>query len=116
MKIRWWMISAGVIGVLMLMLGIGNLVDPDDNGPLYGQIVLLSVMAAGAALITAGLVRMRHDPTRGSKLLAIGVLPGSVGIAFFWFPPAFAAGILAIVTSVVAFRAESAADSDTVAA
>ena len=111
MKIRWWMISAAVIGVLMLMLGIGNLVD-DDNGPLYGQLMLLAVMAAGAALITTGLVLMRRDEARGSKLLALGVLPGSVGIAFFWFPPAFAAGILAIVTSVVAFQSARNTDPE----
>lgn len=104
MKTRWWNVSAAVIGALMLMLGIGNLLDPDDTGPLYGQLVLLAVMATGAALIVYGLVLVRRNQPRGGKLVALGVLPGSVGIAFFWFPPAVAAGILALVTSWVAFR------------
>ncbi len=104
MKTYWWTVSAAVIGVLMLMLGIGNLVDPDDSGPLYGQLILLAVMATGAALIVYGLVLLRRKQPRGSKLVAIGVLPGSVGIAFFWFPPAVAVGILALITSWVAFQ------------
>lgn len=103
MKIRWWMITAAIIGVLMLLLGIGNLLDPDDNGPLYGQLVLLAVMATGAGLITYGLVLMRRTETRGAKFVSLGVLPGSVGIAFFWFPPAVIVGVLAIVTSWMAF-------------
>ncbi len=103
MKTRWWYVSAGVIGALMLMLGIGNLVDPDDTGPLYGQLILLTVMSAGAALIAYGLVLLRRNQPRGSKLVALGVLPGSVGIAFFWFPPAVAVGILSLITSWAAF-------------
>ena len=105
MKTHWWSISAAVIGALMLMLGIGNLVDPDDNGPLYGQLILLAVMVTGAALIVYGLVLVRRNQPRGSKLVALGVLPGSIGIAFFWFPPAVAFGTLALITSWVAFRA-----------
>ncbi len=58
MQTRWWMISAGFIGASMLALGIGTLVDPDDNGTLYWQITLLAVMAAGAALILFGLVAL----------------------------------------------------------
>lgn len=104
MKTRWWIVSAAVIGALMLMLGIGNLVDPDDTGPLYGQLILLSVMATGAALIGYGLVRVSRNQSHGSKLVALGVLPGSIGIAFFWFPPAVAVGILALVTSWAAFQ------------
>jgi uncharacterized membrane protein HdeD (DUF308 family) len=104
MKTRWWIVSAAAIGALMLMLGIGNLVDPDDTGPLYGQLILLAVMATGAALVVYGLVLVRRGQIRGSKLVALGVLPGSVGIAFFWFPPAVAVGILAVITSWAAFR------------
>lgn len=104
MKTRWWTFSAAVIGVLMLMLGIGNLVDPDDTGPLYGQLILLAVMATGATMIVYGLVLVRRNQVRGSKLVALGVLPGSVGIAFFWFPPAVAVGILALITSWAAFQ------------
>ena len=112
MKTQWWHISAAVIGALMLMLGIGNLVDPDDNGPLYGQLILLAVMATGAALIVYGLVLLRRGQPGGSRLLAIGVLPGSIGLAFFWFPPAFAVGILALATSWVAFQSAQPAKSE----
>jgi hypothetical protein len=103
MKIRWWMITAGIIGGLMLMLGVGNLLDPEDTGPLYGKLALLAVMATGAGLIAYGLVLMRRNEARGAKFVALGVLPGSVGIAFFWFAPAVIVGILAIVTSWIAF-------------
>jgi uncharacterized membrane protein HdeD (DUF308 family) len=104
MKTRWWIVSAAVIGALMLMLGIGNLVDPDDSGPLYGQLILLAVMATGATLIVYGLVLVRGNQVRGSKFVALGVLPGSVGVAFFWFPPAVAVGVLALITSWAAFQ------------
>ncbi|MDJ0923269.1 MAG: hypothetical protein QNJ77_01800 [Acidimicrobiia bacterium] len=109
---QWWHGSAAVIGALMLMLGIGNLVDPDDTGPLYGQLILLAVVATGAALIVYGLVLLRRNQPGGSKLVALGVLPGSVGIAFFWFPPAVAVGILALVTSWVAFRSVEELESE----
>lgn len=111
MKTRWWIVSAAVIGALMLMLGIGTLVDRDDTGPLYGQLILLAVMATGATLIVYGLVLIRRNQVRGSKLVALGVLPGSVGIAFFWFPPAVAVGILAIITSWTALRSAAKLES-----
>ncbi len=82
------MVTAGIVGLLMLMLGVGNLLDPDDNGPLYGQLILLAVMATGAGLIAYGLVRLRRNEVRGAKFVSLGVLPGSVRIAFFWFAPA----------------------------
>ena len=104
METHWWHVSAAVIGALMLMLGIGDLASPDNTGPLYGQLILLAVMATGAGLIAYGLVLYRRNQPRGSKLVALGVLPGSVGIACFWFPPAVAVGILALITSWAAFR------------
>lgn len=104
MKIRWWMVTAGIIGALMLMLGVGNLLDPEDTGPLYGKLGLLAVMATGAGLIVYGMLLLRRDVIRGAKFVSLGVLPGSVGIAFFWFPPAVAIGVLAIVTSWMAFN------------
>ncbi len=107
MKTRWWQLSATLIGALMLMLGIGDFVSPDNTGPLYGQLILLAVMATGAGLIAYGLVLYRRNQPRGSKLVALGVLPGSVGIAFFWFPPAVAVGILALITSWAAFSSTS---------
>lgn len=107
MKTRWWHVSAAVIGALMLMLGIGDFVSPDNTGPLYGQLILLGVMATGAALIVYGLILVRRSEVRGYKLVAVGVLPGSVGIAFFWFPPAVAVGILALITSWTAISSAS---------
>lgn len=106
MKTRWWMVSSTAIGALMLMLGVGNLIDPEDTGPLYGQLVLLAVMAAGAAMIGYGMVLLlRRKKTRGAKLVGLGVAPGAVGIAFFWFWPAVAVGLLALASSGAAFRA-----------
>ena len=114
-KVRWWMVSAGIIGVLMLMLGIGNLIE-EDGGPLYGQLVLLGFMVAGAALIVSGLAVGRRDRRTGGKLAGIGVLPGAVGVAFFWFPPAVLVGVLAIVTSWQAFRWADGVDRETATA
>lgn len=105
-NIQWWLWSAAVIAVLMVMLGVGNLID-DDGGPLYGQIVFLAVLGGGAALIAAGVVLRSTNPRRSGRLIALGVLPGSVGIAFFWFPPAVLVGILALVTSWAAFQSGS---------
>ena len=116
MKVRWWMVSAGVIGVLMLMLGIGNALNEEDTGPLYGKLVLLAVMVAGASLILVGLTRLARGNEAGAKQVAFGVIPGSVGIAFFWFPPALLVGVLAIVTSVQAFRWAAGVDRGVVAA
>ena len=115
MKVRWWMVTAPAIGVLMVMLGIGNLVE-EDGGPLYGQLVLLAFMVTGAALIVTGLVLQRRQPARASKLVALGVAPGAVGVAFFWFPPAAAVGILAIVTSWKALTTGREIEREAVAA
>ena len=107
MKTRWWMTSSIVIGALMLMFGVGNLVDPDDNGPLYGQLIMLAVMATGAALIVYGLILLRRDDLRGARLVGFGVMPGAFGIGIFWFWPAVAVGILALATSVAALATAS---------
>lgn len=110
MKIRWWMVSAAVVGVMMLSAGFGNLIDPDDDGPLYGKLVLLAFMGAGAALILAGMILLRLGRSRGARFVAVGVLPGSIGIAFFWFPPTVVVGVLAVATSWAAFRSERKAE------
>jgi uncharacterized membrane protein HdeD (DUF308 family) len=115
MKTRWWHVSAIVIGVLMLMVGIGDFVSPDNTGPLYGQLILFAVMATGAALIVYGLTLVRRHENRGGKFVAVGVLPGSVGIALFWFPPAVAVGILALITSWAAFSSSSESARQTAA-
>lgn len=100
---RWWLWSSGFIALMMLALGVGNLVE-DDGGPLYGQILFAAVLVGGAIAIGVG-IRMRADrPRFGSRLVAIGVLPGASGIAFFWFPPAVAVGALALASSIAAYR------------
>jgi hypothetical protein len=85
----------------MVILGVGNLVE-DDGGPLYGRIIFSAVLALGASLVVAGLIVRRNRPALGAKLVAIGVLPGASGLAFFWFPPAAVVGALAIATAVAA--------------
>ena len=37
-------------------------------------------------------------------LVGVGVLPSTMGITFFWFPPAVAYGILAIFVAWHAFK------------
>ena len=100
---RWWLWSAGFVATMMTVLGVGNLLE-DDGGPLYGRIVFAAVMIGGAVLVVTG---MRVRSTRrgsGSRLIAVGVSPGALGIAFFWFPPAVAVGILAVATTWKAFH------------
>ena len=107
---KWWIWSAGVIGVLMIALGVGNLIE-DDGGPLWGQIVFAAVLITGAALITVGIWTRRTQPELGSRLVAIGVLPGVSGVALFWFPPAVAVGLLALASSIAAFADSRGAKS-----
>lgn len=99
---KWWIWSAGVIGLLMIALGVGNLIE-DDGGPLWGQIIFAAVLFAGAVLIAAGIWTRQSRPGLGSRLVAIGVLPGVSGVALFWFPPAVAVGLLALASSVAAY-------------
>ena len=100
---KWWLWSAGLIAVLMVMLGVGNLIE-DDGGAIYGRILFAAVLIGGASLVAAGFAARASRPELSNKLVALGVLPGAAGIAFFWFPPAVAVGILAIMTSVAAYR------------
>ena len=100
---RWWMWSAALVAVLMVVLGVGNLID-DDGGPLYGKLIFAAVLVGAAALVAVGVRRRSSDRVAGNRLIGIGVLPGASGIALFWFPPAVAVGVLALVTSVAAFR------------
>ena len=100
---RWWMWSASLVAVLMVVLGVGNLID-DDGGPLYGKLIFAAVLVGAAALVAVGVRRRSSDRVAGNRLIGIGVLPGASGIALFWFPPAVAVGVLALVTSVAAFR------------
>ena len=98
---RWWLWSAGLIAVMMIALGVGNLIE-DDGGPLYGRILFAAVLVGGAILVAIG-IRMRITrPALGSRLVGLGVLPGASGIALFWFPPALVAGVLALASSIAA--------------
>ena len=107
---KWWTWSAGVIGLIMIAVGVGNLVE-DDGGPLWGQIVFAAVLIVGAVLIASGIWARRSQPQLGSRLVAFGVLPGVSGVAFFWFPPAVAVGLLALGSSVAAFADSRGADT-----
>jgi hypothetical protein len=98
---RWWIATAVLISALMVVLGVGNLTE-DDGGPLHGRIIFAAVLILGAVLVVAGLILRRRRPALGAKLVAVGVLPGASGLAFFWFPPAAVVGALAIATAVAA--------------
>ena len=100
---RWWLWSAGSIAVLMVILGIGNLME-DDGGPLYGGIIFAAVLVGAAGVVALGIRRRSTDLALGNRLVGLGVIPGTMGLAFFWFPPAVVVGVLSIVTSVAAFR------------
>ena len=101
-KNGWWRLTAGIIAVLLVIFGIGNLVAEDD-GPLYGQLLALAVTMAGAALIVAGLSVRARNKKLGSRLVGLGVLPGAGGITLFWFPPAVLVGLVSIATAAFAF-------------
>ena len=88
---------------MMVALGVGNLIE-DDGGPLYGQILFAAVLIGGAIAIAVGIRLRANRPRQGSRLVAAGVLPGASGIALFWFPPAVAVGVLAVASSIAAWR------------
>lgn len=99
----WWVWTAGATAIWMTALAIGNLIE-DDGGPFYGQVLFATVLIGGAIAVAVG-VRMRSSrPEKGATLVGFGVIPAVSGIALFWFPPAVAAGVLALATSVAAFR------------
>ncbi len=100
---RWWVWSASLVAVLMVVFAVGNLID-DDGGPLYGQLILAAIFVGGAAAVVFGIRKRSIDTTSGNRMIGLGVLPGVAGLALFWFPPAVAVGVLAAVTSVAALR------------
>lgn len=101
-KFTWWVIAAALIAGMQVIFGVGNLIE-DDGGPLYGQILFLAVLAAGAALTAAGIRVRGRDRARGGAMIAVGILPSMTGVTFVWFPPAVACGALALVVAIVAF-------------
>ena len=100
---RWWLVAAGLIAIALATFGIGTLLE-DDGGPLYGRIVAASVAVALALLIIAGLIVRTRNQARGSNMIAIGVLPGTVLTVLFWFPPVALTGLLSIVVAWHAFQ------------
>jgi len=99
----WWVWTAGATAIWMTALALGNLIE-DDGGPFYGQLLFAAVLIGGAIAVAGG-VRMRSSrPEKGAGLVGFGVIPAVSGMALFWFPPAVAAGVLALATSVAAFR------------
>lgn len=100
---RWWVWSAGLIAVLMVIFGVANLIE-DDGGPLYGRIIFAAVLISAATAVAVGIRKRSTDPALGNRLVGLGVIPATMSLALFWFPPAAAVGVLSIVTSVAAFR------------
>ncbi|MGI9648866.1 MAG: hypothetical protein ACR2OI_10130 [Acidimicrobiia bacterium] len=101
-KKSWWIYAAGLIGVAMVFFGVGNLFGGDD-GPLYGKIVAAAAAVGFAGLIMAGLVIRESDQRKGSMLVGFGVLPATLLVTLFWFPPVAAVGLLAIFVAWRAF-------------
>jgi hypothetical protein len=102
-KERWWRIAAGFIAVGMAFLGIGNMLE-DDGGPLYGRILAAAVAVGAATLIIAGLTIRKRNQKLGSTMIAVGTLPATGLVLFFWFPPVALVGVLAVVVTVKAFN------------
>lgn len=102
LKQKWWLFAAGFIGLAMAVLGIGNLLG-DDGGPLYGKIVAVAVAGIFAGLIFGGLAVRDRNEVRGSIMIGVGVLPATLLIGLFWFPPVAAVGLLAIFVAWRAF-------------
>ncbi len=101
-KQKWWLFAAGLIGLAMAVFGIGNLLG-DDGGPLYGKIVAVAVAVAFAGLIFGGLGVREGNETRGSLMIGVGVLPGTLLVTLLWFPPVAAVGVLSIFVAWSAF-------------
>ncbi len=102
-KERWWRVAAGFIAFGMAFLGIGNMLE-DDGGPLYGRIVAAVVAVAAALVIIAGLTIRTRNQRLGSTMIAVGTLPATGLILFFWFPPVALVGVLAVAVTVKAFN------------
>lgn len=93
-KSGWWRFAAALVAPILALLGIGNL--EDDGGPLYGRVVAATIAIIAALLIVAGLAVRRRNRALGGGLIAVGVLPGTLLVVFFWFPPVALMGILCV--------------------
>lgn len=105
-KRNWWIGVAAAMAAMQTAFGFTNLVE-DDGGAMPWRLTAFAIMVMGAVLIVMGIAARQRGRTRGSVLVGIGVLPSALGIAFFWFPPAVAYGIVAILVAATAFREAS---------
>ena len=103
LKRNWWIGVAAAMAAMQTTFGFGNLVE-DDGGAMPGRLIAFAIMVVGAALIVVGIAARQLGRTHGGALVGVGVLPSALGIAFLWFPPAVAYGILAILVAAIAFR------------
>lgn len=102
MRWPWWSKVAASYAGMVPLLAIGNLVG-GDSGPRSGKLVAVGVAVAVAGVILAGMrLRLVGRRRLGSGLTALGVFPASCLIAFFWFPPVAALGVLALVVTATA--------------
>ena len=102
-KERWWRMGAGIIAIAVAFFGMGNLFE-EDGGPLSGKIIAASVAVVLAGVLIAGLVIRTKNTARGSYMIAIGALPGTILTLVVWFPPVALVGLLSIFVAWNAFR------------
>ena len=100
---NWWVLVAGAMAAMQTAFGLTNLVE-DEGGAISGRLIAFAIMVAGAVLIVVGIAARQRGRARGSVLVGVGVLPSAIGIAFLWFPPAVAYGILAMFVAWRAFK------------
>ncbi len=96
---RWWRLAAGLIAATFIGVGIDDLVRVDEQD--IGSTIILSSLAA--VIIAGILVRRRHQRI-GSRMIGVGVLPGSAAIILFWFPPFLLFGLLSIAVMITALK------------
>lgn len=103
-KWPWWIVAAAVVGAGEVVLSIGNLVSyaQDTQRSLSSALMSATGGMVLATLVLGGIALRRRNRALGSVGVAAGVIPGSFGIAFFWFPPAVAGGILCIAITTCA--------------
>jgi len=99
LKQDWWVLAAPVLAAIAVFLGFGNMVT-DDGGPFWQRALAFAVTVAMASVVVVGVALRRRGRALGSLLVGLAVLPGSVLIVFFWFPPVALVGILCAATGI----------------